>query len=242
MTRTSWAGARMRRRSAVVAVFALVAGGSALGAWYFTQSLPHLNMAAGRLLPVYGRAPAYVLTDQLGHRVSSSNFTGKVRIVTFLFPYCTEYCPLIAGWLVRTEKMLAHDGLENRVQIVSFNVDPAHTGPPVLRAFMSQYGWNPNDTHWEYLTGAPGTIRRVVTDGYHIGYQQVGRKAGTHTAAGPHAYNPLARRVQPDYDVEHNDDVVLVDPDGRIRAVISSAYKVTPRQIVSMVRKLWNNS
>jgi cytochrome oxidase Cu insertion factor (SCO1/SenC/PrrC family) len=232
----------MRRRSVVVAVFALAAGGSALGAWYLAQSSPHPNVVAGRLLPVYGRAPAYVLTDQLGRRVSSSNFTGKVQVVTFLFPYCTEYCPLIAGWLVRTEKILARDGLADRVQLVSFNVDPAHTGPPVLRAFMSQYGWNPNDTHWEYLTGAPGTIRRIVTGGYHISYRQVKRKAGQHDATGPHAANPLARQVRPDYDIEHNDDVILIDPRGRIRAVIASAYRLTPRQVVSMVRKLWNNS
>ena len=240
--RTLRAGARMRRRGVVVVVVALLAGGSALGAWYLTQSSSHLNVVAGRLLPVYGRAPAYILTDQLGRRVSSSNFTGKVQVVTFLFPYSTEYCPLIAQWLVRTEKILARDGLADRVQLVSFNVDPAHADPPVLSAFMRQYGWKPEDTRWEYLTGAPGTIRRIVTGGYHIGYQQVGSKAGIHDAAGPHAYNPLARRAQPDYDVEHNDDVVLVDSDGRIRAVISSAYKITPRQIVSMVRKLWNNS
>lgn len=231
---------RWFRHSVLIGAFFLVAAISFFGIRYLLSPYPKYSDILSNDLHTYGHAPAYVLTNQLNHRVESSNFTGKVQIVTFLFPYCTEYCPLIAAWLVRTGKMLQRENLVDRVQLISFNVDPAHTGPAVLRVFMSQYGWNSNDTHWQYLTGSPRMIRQVVTDGFHISYQQVERKT-EQKVDGPHGWNPLANRIKPDYDVKHNDDVVLIGPDGRLRAIIPSAYKVTPQQIITIVRKLLNN-
>jgi len=48
-------------------------------------------------LPVLAAAPSYTMTNQLGEAVSSSGFAGKIQVVSFLFPYCTTMCPLIAA-------------------------------------------------------------------------------------------------------------------------------------------------
>lgn len=240
----------MKLPSLLILACVLAAGIGAGGGWYLSSDL---NRGAGRSdpqqpMPVYGQAPAYTLTDQLGQPVRSTSFRGKVQIVTFLFPYCTEYCPLIAKQLVKTEKALRETGLASRVQLVSFNVDPANTGPATLRAFMQEYGWNPADTHWQYLTGRPRVIRRVVTGGYHVDYERVSEaKEEKETIAlkneglykpGPHVDNPLARRADPDYDVVHNDDMLLVDPDGRVRAVIAAPDKLPAARVVHLVRRL----
>ncbi|MGA7540332.1 MAG: SCO family protein, partial [Steroidobacteraceae bacterium] len=58
--------------------------------------LGHVRSKAPRL-PDFGPAPHYTLTNQLGETVSSTRFAGKVQVVTFLFPYCTTYCPLITA-------------------------------------------------------------------------------------------------------------------------------------------------
>jgi hypothetical protein len=42
-----------------------------------------------------------------------------------------------------------------------------------MRIFLQQYGWRPDDSAMEFLTGTPKQIRRVVTGGFHIAYQRV---------------------------------------------------------------------
>ncbi|MEJ2436356.1 MAG: SCO family protein [Pseudolabrys sp.] len=79
-----------------------------------TAALAGLLLLAGFIAGIYverarsglpkladlGPAPQYTLTNQLGQTVSSKRFAGKVQVVTFLFPYCTTYCPLIAAHLM----------------------------------------------------------------------------------------------------------------------------------------------
>lgn len=234
----------MRRIVPYLAVL-VVALGLGFGAGYWVFSAGESGQAR---LPVIGKAPAYTLTNQLGQKVSSSTFAGKVQVVTFLFPYCTDYCPLIAAHLVGLEQALKAAGLAERVQLVAFNVDPAHTGPQVMAGFMRQYGWDPRDTHWQYLTGTPGEVRQVVTGGFHIDYEQVpesladaqaekAEKQGLYNPP-PEVSNALAAAARPDYDVTHNDSLILVDPQGRVRRVYAEADRVRDSDLIADISAL----
>ena len=56
-------------------------------------------------------------------------------VVTYLFPYCTTFCPAVTHVLTELEADLKTAGLNGkRVQIVAFNVDPENTGPKEMRA------------------------------------------------------------------------------------------------------------
>jgi cytochrome oxidase Cu insertion factor (SCO1/SenC/PrrC family) len=198
----------------------------------------------GTAMPVLGRAPAYHhLTNQLAAPVSSDDFKGKVQVVTFLFPYCTTYCPLIAAHLVGLENLLKTSALEDKVEIVAFNVDPSGTGPREMRAFMKEYGWDPTDLHWQYLTGQPAVIRKIVTGGFHIAYERVedGDSGGTDGAAQtpqPEVVNELARRAHAGYDITHNDGLIIVDPRGRIRRIYDSADTVSGHRMLQTIKAL----
>lgn len=230
----------------VMAVAIAVAGIAAAGVvgWLLGRG------RAQSVLPDYGRVPDYRLTDQLARPVQGRSFDGKVRVVTFLFPYCTSYCPLIAEHLVGFERTLRTAGLQNRVQLVAFNVAPATTGPKQMRAFLKEYGWDPRDRHWEYLTGSPREIRRVVTGAYHIAYRRVSlaqeaRNEAAERAAGtwvpePQVANPLAQRAAPDYDVTHNDALAVVDTRGRIRKLYLEGDRVSDTQLLRVIRRLLN--
>ncbi|MGH8128348.1 MAG: SCO family protein [Gammaproteobacteria bacterium] len=224
-----------------LAVFALGLGFG--GGYWYSHSL-----GGHSRLPVLGTAPDYTLTNQLGHTVQSKTFAGKVQVVTFLFPYCTDYCPLIAAHLVSLEQALKTAQLADKVQLVAFNVDPAHTGPKIMAAFMRQYGWDPHDTHWQYLTGTPQQVRQVVTGGFHADYEQVpeavadrqaavAEKQGLYTPP-PEIVNPLASKAKPDYDITHNDSLMLVDGHGRIRRIFPEADRVSDSDLVSAIRRL----
>jgi cytochrome oxidase Cu insertion factor (SCO1/SenC/PrrC family) len=170
-----------------------------------------------------------------------------VQVVSYLFPYCTSFCPLLTGALVRAEDTVDHDGLGDRVAFVAFNVDPEHAGPDTLAAYLRQEDVDPQDPAWHFLTGSPAAVRQVVTDGYHVFYQQIStaeeeRVADEQRAAGtyveqPSAPNPLADRAHVDYDVTHNDVVEIVDAHGTIRAILAGPGVPTPEQIVAAVRE-----
>jgi len=200
-------------------------------------------------LPIVGRAPVYHgFLNQLSQPVDSSAFAGKVRLVTFLFPYCDGYCPLIAEHLVGVEAALKRAGLQNRVQLIAFDIDPGHTGPTQDRVFLNQYGWNPSNLHWQFLSGSVAQTRRLVRGGYHVYYKQVTESqedayAAQQKAAGtyvpqPHESNALAKRVKPDYDVAHMNVLVLVDSQGKIRWVSLQANRVSDQHLIILIRSL----
>jgi hypothetical protein len=58
--------------------------------------------------------------------------------VSFLFPHCTTYCPLMARDLALPQKALAAESIDSTVEIVTFNVDPGGAGQAA--AFLEQYG------------------------------------------------------------------------------------------------------
>jgi protein SCO1 len=197
-------------------------------------------------------APRYELTNQLGDRISSSSFDGKVQLVAFLFPYCTTYCPLIAANLVRIEREIDAAHLAQHVQIVTFNVDPAGSGPAEMRAFMREYGWDPRNLAWQFLTGTPTQVRRVVYNGYMIGYQReslseearyeaMEKAHGTYVPE-PTAKNALAEQRHVDYDVVHNDILELVDTRGEIRKLYDDAEKASDTELITDVRALLPSS
>jgi len=209
------------------------------------------NSSPKKSLKVVGEVPGYTLTNQLGDKVSSNKFSGKVRVVSFLFPYCKEYCPLIAINMVNLEQILKSAHLTNKVQLVSYDVDPEHTGPSQMRAFMKEYGWNPQNTDWQYLTGKPSQIKKIVRKSYYISYQQVSeatedslvnleKKQGTY-APSPEVSNKLADKVNPDYDIAHNDALAIVDTKGRIRKIYDDADHVSNQRLLHVIDQLLPN-
>ncbi|MGH7246781.1 MAG: SCO family protein [Pseudomonadota bacterium] len=196
-------------------------------------------------LPVLMMAPDYVMTNQLGDKVSSQAFRGKIQLVTFLFPYCTTMCPLIAAHLTNFENgTLRAAGLADKVVIVAFDIDPRSTGPRQMRAFLAQYGWNPADTHWQYLVGTPPEVRRVVSHGFGVWYKRVSLASGATGDQGhgglvqPEVANQLAARSHVDYDIVHNDILEVVDGRGRVRKIFENADTVGSQELLAVVQAL----
>lgn len=235
---------RSGRGITLAALLIGIAAGALFGYW-----LGGVHGGGRSALPVLGRAPSFTLSNQSGAKINSRQFAGKVQVVTFLFPYCTSYCPIIAAHLAALEQTLRQmHWLGSRVVLVTFNVDPAGTGPKQLRAFLSEYGADPRDPGWQFLTGTPAAIRRVVRDGYHVSYQRVSlaqenqeiaqeKRAGTYLPQ-PEAVNPLAAHANVDYDVVHNDLLALVDAHGRIRKLYPDADVVSEQRLLRAIQTL----
>ncbi|MDE2120546.1 MAG: SCO family protein, partial [Betaproteobacteria bacterium] len=235
-------------RIALLGSIALVAAALAgTAGWLLGRQGP----APHETLPVLFKAPEFRgLINQNGIQLSSAHFRGKALVVTFLFPYCNTFCPVVAAHLVGFENLLASTPLAGRVDVVAFDVDPGDTGPRQMRAFLREYGWNPANPRWQFLTGRPTQIRRVVSGGYHVDYQKV-PDAPASAPASPQApaalavagsdpqpivANPLATRADVDYDITHEDVMMIVDPQGRVRKIYDQADAVGKMRLLRDVR------
>ncbi|WP_455380947.1 SCO family protein, partial [Acidihalobacter prosperus] len=195
------------------------------------------------------KAPSYKgFVNQNGTRVSSTEFNGKVRVVSFLFPLCTSMCPVIASHLVNLEHQISRAGLANKVQLVSFNVAAGKTTPAEMSSFMKEYGGKPKNTAWQFLTSSPAAMDRVVKHGYHEYFQMISlkrenkifarqKKKGTYNYL-PEMKNKLASKVNPDFDVTHSSSLILVGPHGDVRYVMNNADTVPVSTLMKKIKGL----
>lgn len=234
-----------RRRTALTAVALATVAVAVLAGIHLAGRDGFGNPATPPARQTYGTAPQYTLIDQAGRTFASTELRGTVQVVSYLFPYCTTYCPLTARTLAQAEGLLGAAGLQGRVAFVAFNVDPQGAGPARLAAFLRQEQIDPADPAWHYLTGRPDQIRRVVTGGFHVFFQKVSlaeedQEAAEQVRAGeyipqPTATNPLADQAHVDYDIVHNDIIEVVDRHGAIRTIFGSGSNPGPEQILSAV-------
>ena len=235
-----------RTRSGVWAMGAVVAATLSVAAATLGAQQAHGTQAGGMTAAGAPTAPSYVLTDQDGRRVDSAAFRGKVQVVSFLFPFCTTYCPATARAMTQLQHDLAHTPLAAKVQVVVFNVDPAGASRSQLRQFWHEFGGDPADPSTSLLTGSPAAIHHVVTDGFHVYYQKVTEAQQQAAAARakaegtyhpqPEVHSTVAARAHVDYDIVHNDVIEIVGPSGRIRQVLDGGFGLGRQQLLQAVR------
>lgn len=192
--------------------------------------------------PALGRAPTgWSLTNQLGRKVSASDLAGKIWVVSFLDPFCRQDCPLIAHHFVEYAHAFALAGVSPHVVLLSFDLDPAESSPAVLRLFQKNYGWDPRDTEWQFLTGPMTALRRVVTGGFHVTWYLVPKGSPADrpppgSAPPLDIPNPLAARAR--YDVTHPALLVVVGPHGTVRRIFNSGQLVSTPRLLAVVEAL----
>lgn len=181
-------------------------------------------------LPVYWDLPSFSFTDQLGRPVTSESFRGKVIVANFVFTNCTAFCPtVLSPRMQELQERLRGDGLLGRdVMLLSFSVDPEQDTPEILRAYADKYGADPEV--WRFLTGSVDEMERVVTMELKLGFQKIEQPVEhTHPDGSAHAHN---------YDVTHTNRFMLVDRQGRVRALLDGVYDWRLDGVLNDVRRL----
>jgi protein SCO1/2 len=162
----------------------------------------------GALLPPT-EAGNFTLTDQLGRRVSLSQYRGQVTILTFLSSTCHPTCPLIAQQIRGALDELGEAG-EHTVPVLIVSADPAADTPADVRRFLSEASLN---GRVEYLTGTRAELQPIWR-AYDIVPAQLGN------ANSPHAAS-----------------VLLIDPAGQKRDLFQ-VEQLTPEALAHDIRKL----
>jgi len=105
----------------------------------------------------------YKFTNQLGERVSLSDFQGQALAVTFFFTRCPipDYCPRLSKNFqeASTRLSLTAAGPTNW-HLLSVSFDTEFDSPRVLKAYGEMYHYDP--AHWSFLTGSDESIGELA--------------------------------------------------------------------------------
>jgi cytochrome oxidase Cu insertion factor (SCO1/SenC/PrrC family) len=138
-------------------------------------------------------APGFTLTDQDGRTMSLASLRGKVVVLEFMDPHCTDICPIVSQEYISAYRDLGP--LADKVVLAAVNVNQYHAAVSDMMAYSREQRLNTVPS-WHFLTGPVPDLRKVW-DGYQIAVQA----------------------ASPDADVVHTSAVYFIDPAGRERFV-----------------------
>jgi protein SCO1/2 len=142
------------------------------------------------------RAPNFALEDQSGRTVTVAGQRGHWLVVTFLYTHCPDVCPLIAAELNRAIGTDA--GRRARLHVIAVSVDPARDTLAAVRRYVAVRRLAPS---FRFAIGSRAQLERVWRS-YHV-----------------------AARPGPRGTVTHSTFEILIDPQGRERAIYDASIK-----------------
>ena len=163
------------------------------------------------------RPASFRLLDQRGDTVTGATVTGRIVIANFFLAECGKVCPTMMRALAQVQDSFASD---DRVLLLSHSVMPAADSVPVLARYAFEHGIRA--PRWRLLTGDPALIARLMRERYLV------RRDVT---ADPSAA-----------EVVHTEQVVLLDPLGRIRGVYDGSLAFDVSQLIADIRALERES
>ncbi|MCE2458090.1 MAG: SCO family protein [Dehalococcoidia bacterium] len=210
-----------------MAIFLAVGTLVLLGGCSDDQSEPEFN---GTVLKGAEPSPPFDLTNQIGQAISLESFQDRVVVLTFLYTYCPDVCPIITSQLRDVQDQLADDG--SGVEFVAISVDPERDTVEAAQDYLRR--WKIEE-EWQYLVGDRETLEPIWESYFVDPYaEDSGVQVATPEPRG--AIDALSAAITERYLVIHSAPVFLIDRGGSRRVVFTSP--LSPEEIVQDVRRL----
>lgn len=149
----------------------------------------------------------FVLVDGEGQTVTEAALKGKWTAIYFGFTYCPDVCPTSLQALAEGLKKLGSKGRD--IQTFLISVDPERDTPAVMKAYVA------NSTFPANLRGLTGTLAQVdaAAKAYKVYYKKDGDG--------------------PDYQVQHQSIIYLMNPKGELARPLTGA--LSPDEIATQI-------
>ena len=153
-------------------------------------------MKAGVFDPSFA-APNFSLRGSDGSDLTLARYRGKVVLLTFGFTHCAAVCPTTLATLAQARSGLGKAA--DSVQVIYVTIDPERDSAAHIRTYLAAF-----DPSFVGGTGAPQAL-----------------------AAMRKAYGVTADRqgTGPDYAFAHTSSIFLIDPAGKLRAVMPFGHR-----------------
>jgi protein SCO1 len=171
---------------------------------------------SGKDLPDLGGVPPFAMVDQAGKSFTNETVRGKPWVAAFVFTRCPSVCPRVTK-VMREVQVQAKEGKVD-LRLVSFSVDPDNDTPEVLMRYATEYG--ADLATWSFVTGDSRVVRETAEKGFKIAVEG----------------SPDPSKA--DFGLTHGTQLVLVDPDMRIRGYYTTADEQARQNLVSDARGL----
>ena len=147
---------------------------------------------------IYHTVPEFTLLNQDSQQISNDHFTGKAYVANFFFTSCPSICPKM-----QREMLRVYDEFPNakNLEMVSFSIDPRNDTVERLKEYAENLGVS--SERWHLLTGDKDEIFALADDFFSVVIEDPDAPGG----------------------LDHSGRVLLVDPQGRIRAFVSDGTK-----------------
>ena len=137
------------------------------------------------------RAPGFTFTDQRGHTMSLASLRGKVVVLEFMDPHCTDICPIVSQEFVDAYHELG--AAASKVVFAAINVNQYHATVADMHAFSAAHQLT-TIPGWHFFTGPLPALE-----------------------AAWHHYNIQVEAPNPNADIIHTSSVYFIDAQGAER-------------------------
>ncbi len=148
------------------------------------------------------KVPAFTLTDQHGGTFTTDSLRGHWTFLFFGYTYCPDVCPTTLGALAHVTRLLEKEKIFPPPKTVFVSVDPERDDKLEHLARYTSY------FHPDFL-GVTGSEQEILALAKPLGIYY--RKDSTKSTAA-------------DYLIDHSAAILLIDPDGRLRALTSPPH------------------
>ena len=173
---------------------------------YMNQGKGTLEGIAATVLPEAMALPEFVLEDHRGKAFTNKNLKGQWSFVFFGYTHCPDVCPTTLALLNQVDEILKKEKGIVLPQTIFISVDPERDTVEQLAAYVPYF--NP-----EFI-GVRGKLQQLLslTTPLGIAFGQEADQNGNVESE--------------DYEVYHSARILLVDPEARLKALLSSPHDV----------------
>jgi cytochrome oxidase Cu insertion factor (SCO1/SenC/PrrC family) len=162
--------------------------------------------------PVIAQVADFTLTNQLAQPVRLADLRGQVWVADIIFTRCPGPCATMTRRMADLQAALPANA---PVKLVSLTTDPAHDTPRALASYAERFGAHPN--RWQFLTGPKADLVKLAVNSLKLTVLD----------------KEEAKRTSPNDLFIHSSIFVVVDKQGRLRAVFESLDNVLAEEEVA---------
>jgi protein SCO1/2 len=165
-----------------------------------------VDLATGTFLAPSRALPDFSLIDQRGRIFGSANLRGHWSLLFFGYTNCPDFCPTTLTTLAAMQKRLRADKAAVRPQVIFVSVDAKRDTPEQLAKYVPYF-----DPEFIGLTAADQPSIEAVAKNLGVGI----------------IIRPTS---DGNYTVDHSAEIMVLDPDGRLTAILTGPFTVEALQ------------
>ncbi len=184
----------------------IVAAGACIALILRHQLQAEPTLATGHLIEPRSRLPDFSLIDHHGRPFTAANLAGRWSMLYFGYTHCPDVCPATLSILAAMEKKLRAASFAAAPQVIFLSADPARDTPAQLAGYVPYF-----DPEFIGVTAPDQATIESFASRLGIELDLVHEPDGT-------------------YSVEHSTAILVVDPAGRLAAVLTGPFTAADLQ------------